>query len=402
MAFLQWNNGTLGVLPSLIGLSSTQLPVPAISSPWGSFAVSHEHSWWSEKINFLVCSWFDNIYLMRVFPGTIYGKLNGREPKNIKADYGNVIDDIHDPWTVLNTFSDSISFGNPIVEGNTEGVAVVQRVDDPPVAPPNPPAPASGSVLPFSGTVLQGGELQLDVVIDGQSEHSSIALLGCFDWSVPPAGRPSTWELSAEQICFLICGQRAVLIDFLPDWKEQPPRVRFTVPDDLFESDDLVEQRATALPGPDMSDPGDLSIIRRITTQFKTDGRCDSTLLWSLFARILHRRCAVPYWVEPLTVSSNPFGVNTVTVTGFSLEYLTFESAEIVLFDRRDRSYETRRVTSIDRGASTVTVFNAWSKDVPPHHAELYMIAYCQIEGPPRRRWLSDQMQVIDVTWREV
>jgi len=404
MAFITWNNGTLGRLPNVQGITRTQVALPVVLTVYGPlFSKTHSNPWWVNYINAIRATWLNNLFLYRIFPQTSLGDLLRSDPSLVVVSYGNVLDDVLDPLTLLSTFQATATFSSPGPGlGNSEGLDRTEPNNDPPIAPPNPPLPSSlAPTVASSGTVEAGGELPFDVAIDGQDAHSSLLFSYCYAWTVAsPNQRPTTWEPGT--LCYQIVGSRAVLMSFFPDWKERPPSCRWSYPDDVFESDAFIEQRVSTLPAPVLANAAESECVHFLQTRFKTDGREDSINLWTRLIRMRHNRVALPFWFEPLVTAIDSSGLSTITIVSLPLDSLMYESGEIVRFDRRDRYYETRAVTGINRPANTIDTAAPWERAIPPQHAVIYMVLYGAIDSPPKRTLDTDTHQTIDVDWRSI
>lgn len=404
MPFLTWNNGTLGILPNTAGIANT--PIPALAQPtlWGNgLAGPLNNPWWSYRINAVNASWLDNLYLFRIYPQTPLGDLEREQINVALADYGDVDDDILDPLVWFHTYRDTLTFSNGIGAGSREGVCLTDPNLDPPQPPPNPPLPDPLQPdVGASGMLPPGAEHRFDVAIEGiRNRFSTIDYIWCYDWSVPAGNRPASWNPPLEA-CIKVFGSRSLLFNKLPDWRERPPAARFAYPGDVYTSDNGKETRTTAMAEPNISEPSESDCVRFQTLVYKVDTRDETNSFYNNLFRLKHKLGAVPWAPEPLYVAANPLGAFDIVVTNFDLDYLVFESTEIVLIDKRNLQYQTRKVTGIDRASNTISVDAQWSIDIPPQHVVFHMVDYCVIDSAPSKINETDTHHSVQMRWRSV
>ena len=332
---------------------------------------------------------YDTIWLFRIFPTTALG---GVVPPRTLG-YGNVLTDIVDPCLIFSSYRLAAQLGALLQAGTTQGVVLSTPNYNPSIPPPNPPAPTSTTPFALPAAIQPGQQLPFDVVIYVDNDFSTIAVIYSSVVTATTAAGVSVFSFP-----FFVSGSRAVLIQFLPDWKEAPPALTIEFKDDIFDSDQHDEQRTTTLLPRVANVPGECA--HQIDYQYKSEGRQRSTDLWNALTRVGARRAAIPIAIEPIISGADAAGVNTITSTYIRLEHFIFLGEEIVRLDRRDPYFaETRKVIGFNFDTNQISVDAPWGASIPAVHQEFYFVRYCYLAGAAREN-ASDEHQVVNVAWR--
>lgn len=320
-------------------------------------------------------SWLETIWLLRLFPDAPPGRPWTRDGRRI--DYGNVLEDIVDPWVIWNGHASNRAYSALTAIGSTEGVRVTEPHEDPPSPPPGPPpGPMPPDDLPAPGTLLPGAQLRFDI---------EILLAGIpffdivFSWAFPGG------------LALRVLGARAVVFPELPDWTEGV-ELDHLVADDIFASDRRLEQRTSAFEDEEMH-------LWRI--QYRKDGRDEWNRLWNRLHRAAHRRSIVPFYVDLWSAAADAAGALVVAVTGLPLNLHLFRSDLVLRLDRaRPEWFELRRAVDVDPVAQTVTVDAAWTESFPVGRQ---VFAFGMVATSVRidRENRTDAAQLINVAWSE-
>lgn len=332
--------------------------------------------------------WRNTLWLLRIFDGdsvAVFDRVNR------VINYGNVLKDVRDPLVIFNAYDLTRTLSGFGLTGVADGLTLVEG-EETPVAPPNSPLPDPlPSNVYGSPAISPRGQLLLDVAIDADDDHSTIAVVASgLDSGIP--------------FSFSIQGARAVLMQYLPDWRDNPPRVRHSYKTDVFQSDHMLEQRTTTYQPVDIFGGERFGEVSwRFEFLYKTDGLVQCNKLFHRLARARHRRTAVPFATSPLVASVDAAGATSITpvnMTPFQHIGNLEVGGEIVRLDKTDPDFfETRNVVSIT--STSIEVDEPWSKSIHPKHQTFYSVIFCTVESVARRNQ-SDTHQTIEVVYESI
>ena len=344
--------------------------------------------------------WLNTIWLLRIFEGdgvAFFNKAESPAYSDRCIHYGNVLEDVRDPMVVFNghnhtrTLSNFGKFSSGNLIGVTDGVTLIAG-DDPSVAPPNPPLPDPLPADVYGTTPIPArGQFLFDVAIDASVLHSTVSVLvKSLDNGIP--------------FNFSIDAARAVLLQYLPDWKERPPKLKHSYKSGVFVSDHMLEQRTTAYEKADYAAGerfGDITWTIEYT--YKTDGLEQCNKLYNRLARCRHRRTAVPFAFSPLVTSTDASGSTSVVPVNMGVYSHMGQmevGGEICRFDISDPDFfETRNIVSLS--STTIEVDKPFSKEISSGLQVFYSIIFCTVKSVSRQN-NSDTHQTISVVLESI
>lgn len=328
----------------------------------------------------MIQTWSDNIWILRLFPATYSGPLG----LPFSEDYGNLFSDLLDPLVVVNTYSFDVQFTGIELLGASSGFHVTQQNGSSLVQPPNPPLPNPlASAVPGAITIKHKGEYRFDAAAEIDSDISTIDALWRF--KLVRSGFADTYY----SIRFR--ASRFVLFDKLADWGDSPPTVEHSIDVDIFQSDYLLEQRTSSY-----EEDEDILTISGV---YQIDGKTEYQKFWNLLHRSRHRKCAIPFYIEPMTSSIDCGGLDLVQVSNFRVSDLTFVGAELIRIDSAGVvESEVRKILSVDSMTNSILVESAFTNPLHPGRAEFFMVVLVGIVSASKVHQ-NDEHHTVNVTW---